>query len=362
MPRTGGEAAVAADNAAEARLAGLRHVTDEDPGIRRRRAGKGFSYLGTDGLRITNQKVLERIRALAIPPAYTDVWICSNPRGHIQATGRDARGRKQYRYHPRWRAVRDLGKFARLLDFGDRLPRLRRTLARDLKRPGLPREKVLATVVSLLSETLVRVGNAKYREQNGSFGLTTLLARHVAFLRGRALFRFRGKSGLRHAVAVDNARLVRLLRRCQQLPGQYLFQFLDDENDPQPIHSGMVNDYLFSAMGGEFTAKDFRTWGATVHAIAVFVETPVPEPGEERAVASLINSVIGKVAKVLRNTPAVCRNSYIHPRVIEGWKDGSLQQTVSVEDVRFPRKLEQATLRFLRAARRFRPERLAAQG
>lgn len=334
---------------AQARLAGLRHVSDEEPGIGRRRSGKGFYYVDVDGIRIIERKLIERLNGLAIPPAYTDVWICTNPRGHLQATGRDARGRKQYRYHPRWRALRDLGKFARVVEFGQRLPRLRRMLSRDLKRAGLPREKVLATVVSLLSETLVRIGNAKYREENGSFGLTTLLGRHVAFLRGRALFRFKGKSGLKHAVAVSNARLVRLLRRCQQLPGQYLFQFLDDDNDPQPIHSGMVNDYLFTAMGGEFTAKDFRTWGATVQAIAIFTETPIPERASERALASLINTVIGTVAKSLRNTPAVCRNSYIDPRVIRGWKDGSLQRIVSLDEVRFPRKLELATLRFLSA-------------
>ena len=285
---------------------------------------------------------------LAIPPAYEDVWICANPRGHLQATGRDARGRKQYRYHPRWRAVRDLGKFARVVDFGERLPRLRRALARDLKRPGLPREKVLATVVSLLSETLIRIGNAKYRDENGSFGLTTLLARHVAFLRGRALFRFRGKSGLRHSVEVDDARLVRLLRRCQQLPGQPLFQYLDDDGAPQPVDSGMVNDYLFAAMGGEFTAKDFRTWGATARAMAVFVAMPLPEPADERSLASIVNVAIGTVAAALRNTPAVCRSSYIHPRVIEAWKEGALQRAITATDVAFPRKLERATLRFLR--------------
>lgn len=350
MTRAAHEAHDPDHNAAAARSAGLRYVNDDDAGFHRRRAGKGFTYLDADGSRITKPKVIERIRKLAIPPAYTDVWICSNPRGHLQATGRDARGRKQYRYHPRWRAVRDLGKFSRMIDFGERLPRLRRTLGRDLKRPGLPREKVLATVVSLLSETLVRVGNAKYREENGSFGLTTLLARQVAFLRGRALFRFRGKSGLKHAVPVDNSRLVRLLRKCQQLPGQYLFQFLGDDGDPQPVHSGMVNDYLFTAMGGEFTAKDFRTWGATVHAIAVFVETPMPDPPASRALATLINTAIGSVAKALRNTPAVCRNSYIHPGVIDGWREGRLQKVVSIGEVRFPRKLEKATLRFLRTS------------
>ncbi len=347
MTRSSDEALAAEQNAEDAGRVGLVYVNDADPGIRRRRAGKGFSYIDSNGKRIADRTVIDRIRKLAIPPAYTDVWISTNPRGHMQATGRDARGRKQYRYHPRWRAVRDLDKFARVVDFGQRLPRLRRTLTRDLKLAGLPREKVLATVVSLLSETLMRVGNARYRDQNKSYGLTTLLARHVEFLRGRAMVRYRGKSGLKHAVAIENARLVRLLRRCQQLPGQTLFQYIDDDSTPKPIDSGMVNDYLFEAMGGEFTAKDFRTWGATVEAIAVLVEVPLPEPPEERALAMLVNEAIGSVAKALRNTPAVCRNSYIHPRVISGWKDGKLHRIISSADVRFPRKLERASLQFL---------------
>ena len=351
MTRASEEAHVAAQNAQDARLVGLVYVNDSDDGIRRRRAGKGFAYVDASGSRISDRTIIQRIRKLAIPPAYTDVWICPNPRGHVQATGRDARGRKQYRYHPRWKAVRDLGKFTRVVDFGSRLPRLRRQLTHDLKLSGLPREKVLATVVSLLSETLMRVGNAKYRDENKSYGLTTLLARHVEFLRGRAMVRYRGKSGLRHAVAIDNSRLVRLLRRCQQLPGQHLFQYMDDDNAPKPIDSGMVNDYLFSAMAGEFTAKDFRTWGATVQAIAVLAEIPLPEPPEERTLAMLVNQAVGSVAKALRNTPTVCRNSYIHPRVISGWKDGELHQAVSPADVRLPRKLERATLHFLDSSR-----------
>ena len=344
---TAAELAVFADNAQEAREAGLVYVSDAEPGIRRRRAGKGFHYLDAEGRRITDAKVIERINKIAIPPAYSDVWICATPRGHLQATGRDARGRKQYRYHVRWRSVRDLGKFKRVAEFGSKLPTLRRTLARDLKRTGLPREKVLAIVVSLLAETLVRIGNAKYRDENGSFGLTTLMNRHVAFLRGQAQFRFRGKSGLKHAVPVNNARLVRLLRRCQQLPGQMLFQYLDADDAPQPIDSGMVNQYLYAAMGGEFTAKDFRTWGATLHAVAVLAALEMPDPPEEKALAALVNGAIATVASELRNTPAVCRNSYIHPKVIEGWKDGSLQRIVSPAEVTDPRKLERLALRFL---------------
>jgi DNA topoisomerase IB len=234
------------------------------------------------------------------------------------------------------------------VEFGERLPRLRRTLARDLKLPGLPREKVLAIIVSLLSETLVRIGNAKYRDENSSFGLTTLLARHIAFLRGRALIRFRGKSGLKHAVPIDDARLVRLLRRCRQLPGQTLFQFVDDDGKPQPVDSGMVNDYLFTAMRGEFTAKDFRTWSATVHAIAILAPIDKPEQADGKQAAATLNDAIATVAESLRNTPAICRNSYIHPAVIESWKNGRLQRLIDVRNINFPRKLEKASLDFLR--------------
>ena len=211
---------------ASARGAGLHYVGDGAPGLRRRRAGKGCSYFNADGARVTDRATLERIRALAIPPAYRDVWICADPRGHLQATGRDARGRKQYRYHPRWRQVRDLGKFDRVVEFGERLPALRRRLGRDLKRRGLPREKVLAIVVSLLAETLIRVGNHQYARDNNSFGLTTLRNRHVRFPRGSAIFSFRGKSGKEHRVKLGDARLARLIRSCQQLPGQRLFQYL----------------------------------------------------------------------------------------------------------------------------------------
>ena len=336
------------ENAQEAKRAGLVHVSDEDPGFYRRRAGKGFTYCDANGRRIVDAGIRERIRKLAIPPAYTDVWICANPRGHLQATGRDARGRKQYRYHPRWRAVRDRGKFSRLIEFGERLPRLRRRLARDLMRQGLPREKILATVVSLLAETLVRIGNARYSSENGSFGLTTLLSRHVEILRGRALLRFRGKSGQKHAIAVDNAKLVRLLRRCQQLPGQTLFQFIADSGPPQPVDSGMVNDYLRDSMGAEFSAKDFRTWGATVHALATLTPIGVPESDAEKAV--VLKEAVATVARALGNSPAVCRASYIHPAVIDGWIEGHLQKHVGAEEVAYPRKLEHACLRFLRHA------------
>jgi DNA topoisomerase IB len=342
------------DNAQDAREAGLLHVSDADPGYSRRRAGRGFHYRDANGASVSDARVRQRIRRLAVPPAWVDVWICANPRGHLQATGRDARGRKQYRYHPQWRHARDEGKFARLVEFGERLPRLRRQLAQDLRREGLPREKILATVVSLLAQTLVRVGNSRYSIENGSYGLTTLLSRHLEILRGHARFRFRGKSGQKHAIAVDNARLVRLLQQCRQLPGQLLFQYVTQDDAPQPIDSGMVNDYLRTHMDAEFSAKDFRTWGATLRAMAVLVPVERPDAGDDRAVASVLAEAVAVVAAALGNTAAVCRNSYIHPAVIEGWKDGSLQRRVKLADIRSPRKLEKAGVAFLRAALRHR--------
>jgi DNA topoisomerase IB len=338
-------------NVSAAADAGLRYVSDAAPGLRRRKAGKGFSYLDADGKRVSDPATLQRIRALAIPPAYTDVWICADPRGHIQATGRDARGRKQYRYHAQWRVRRDHGKFSRVLEFGHSLPTLRRRLGRDLKAPGLPRDKVLAIVVSLLAETLIRVGNHEYARSNNSFGLTTLRNRHVKFPRDRAIFQFRGKSGQEHTVELEDARLAALLRRCQQLPGQALFQYLDDNGTPQPIASGDVNEYLRSATGRDITAKDFRTWGGTLEAIAAFARLPLPKKGGERAIAAAQAQAIRQVAAELGNTPAVCRSSYIHPAVFAGWRDGSLARQVPAADLVYPRKREQLALRFLAAAK-----------
>jgi DNA topoisomerase I len=270
-------------------------------------------------------RTLARIAKLAIPPAYEDVWICANPRGHLQATGRDARGRKQYRYHPDWRVARDDHKHSRMRDFGKSLGRLRAALRRDLKLPGLPREKVLALVVKLLDSTQVRVGNAEYARDNGSFGLTTLRDRHVRYPgRGRVLLRFRGKGGAEHDVLIEDPRLAKLVRRCQQLPGQALFQYLDDEDKRHSVGSGQVNDYLRERMGGEFTAKDFRTWHATLHALTLLGRMPLPERRTERALRQCINSVVKEVASGLRNTPAVCRKSYINPAVFTAWQDGKL--------------------------------------
>lgn len=332
----------------EIRGAGLVYVSDDQPGLIRQRRGKGFSYHDADGARVADAAVLTRIRALAIPPAYVDVWICAHPRGHLQATGRDARGRKQYRYHADWRVLRDEGKFSRLLAFGAALPRLRRHVRTDLAHPGLPREKVLALVVRLLDETLIRIGNDRYARDNKSFGLTTLRSRHVRAERGRLRFTFRGKSGQARELEFSDKRLAKIIRRVQQLPGQRLFQYLDDHGARQPIDSGMVNDYLREASGGAFTAKDFRTWAGTVQAIAVMVGTPIPEQGGERARRSAIADGVKAVAAMLGNTPAVCRTSYIHPQVFEGWLDGSLQRAVPKSAAAHPRQLEQHALRWLK--------------
>jgi DNA topoisomerase IB len=277
------------------------------------------------------------------------VWICADANGHLQATGRDARGRKQYRYHAKWRATRDAGKFGKLIRFGERLPHLRRVLRRDLALPGLPEAKVLAVIVSLLADTGVRVGNEEYARSNGSYGLTTLRDRHVTFLReGRAVLRFRGKSGQAQEARVDDARLVRILRRCQQLPGQFLFQYIDDEGQRKPVDSGMVNQYLRDAMGEEFTAKDFRTWGGTVGAIALLAKMPLPESSAERPFKSAIVEVVKGVAERLGNTPAVCRSSYIDPRVFEAWRSGRLHRIVPSEAVRATRRFETIALSLLR--------------
>ena len=343
-------------NAGHAAASNLVYVSDTEPGIRRRGKASAFRYTGPDGKPVRDRATLHRIRALAIPPAYTDVWISTEPRGHLQATGRDARGRKQYRYHQDWRRVRGEGKFDRIIAFGAALPRLRRRLRNDLKPKGFPREKVLAIVVSVLAETLVRVGNREYARSNRSYGLTTLRNQHVGFLRGgRARFRFRGKSGQDNEVVLDDARLARLLRHCQQLPGQALFQYVDDAGKVQPVDSGQVNAYLGDAMGEAFTAKDFRTWGATLAAFRQLAKMPWSdeETGEtpsSRALAIGENAVIRDVAALLGNTPAVCRSSYIDPAVLAGWRDGRLQR--AAEGAIGERQWEQAALQFLKKARR----------
>lgn len=342
-------AAVTPEKAA-ARAAGLRYVDDTQPGLHRRKAGKGFAYRDADGHAVRDAEVLARIRSLAVPPAYTDVWICSWPNGHLQATGRDARGRKQYRYHPDWAKVRGEGKFDRIIAFGETLPKLRRRLRADLRRSGYPREKVLAIVVALLAETLVRVGNETYAKENKSFGLTTLRNRHLALVAGgRVQMRFRGKSGQQHEIEIGDKALAKQVRSIQQLPGQSLFQYRDDDGTLQPVDSGEVNDYLREVMGEAFTAKDFRTWGGTVEALRVFAATELPEPASKTALAAAQRTVVCKVASLLGNTPAVCRKAYIDPCVFEGWERGEL---AALAGLRGERQWEQATLKYLRRARR----------
>jgi len=303
-----------------ARSAGLRFVSDDGPGIRRHRAGRGFKYAGVSGRALTDARTLARIRSLAVPPAWTDVWICPDPRGHIQATGRDAKGRKQYRYHRRWRETRDETKYDRLLDFGRSLPRIRERVQRDLARRGLPREKVLATVLRLLEKTLIRVGNEEYARANRSFGLTTLNNRHVT-VRGRRIhFRFRGKSGKAHEFGIEDAELSRIVKRCQELPGQDLFQYEDRRRRRHAVGSGDVNAYLAEASGGDFTAKDFRTWAGTVLAAQALAQL-ARFKSQTEAKRNVLRA-IECVASRLGNTKAVCRKAYIHPAIFAAYMDG----------------------------------------
>ena len=329
---------------------GLVYVSDSLPGYRRTRVGKQFRYHHPDGQLLTSRREVERISKLAVPPAYEQVWICMDPRGHIQATGRDARGRKQYRYHPEWRTVRDDAKFERMATFAEALPRLRRRLSRDLALRGLPRQKVLAVGVSILDATRVRVGNEEYARGNKSFGLTTLRNRHVSFIRdGRAVLNFRGKSGVPHEVHIDDRRIAKIVKHCQELPGQQLFQYVTDDGQRAPIDSGQVNDYLRDAMGDDFTAKDFRTWGATLQAIILLARMPVPEDATERAIKGEINGVVERVAAELRNTPAVCRKSYINPIVFDAWRAGAIQKFFSGGlKLALPRRTEERVLAFLK--------------
>ena len=299
----------------------LRYVSDSAPGLRRYRAGRGFRYVTPDGSPVRDFPTRRRIRMLAIPPAWTDVWICPTAAGHVQAVGRDARGRKQYRYHARWRETRDATKYARLALFGERLPAIRRRVAQDLGRSGLPREKVLATVVGLLEASLIRVGNVEYAETNGSFGLTTLRARHVRVEGSKLRFEFRGKGGKHHVVDVSDRRLARIVRQCQDLPGHELFQYVGDDGSRQTIGSGDVNAYLREIAGDEFTAKDFRTWAGTVLALGALRDGVFDSEAEaRRSLADAIKTVAGR----LGNTPAICRKCYVHPAVVAAYMDQGL--------------------------------------
>jgi len=311
-------------NSAEAKSAGLRYVSDAVSGITRRRAGKGFSYRDPHGDTIHDKKILARIKALAIPPAWTDVWICPFPNGHIQAIGFDARGRKQYRYHATWRQVRDADKYEHMVAFANALPKIRRAVARDLKQRGLPRTKVLAAIVQLLEKTLIRVGNEEYARNNKSFGLTTMRNRHAKIKGATVHFDFKGKSGIHHEIDLTDQKLVRLISKLQDLPGQELFQYKDENGEIVSAGSGDVNAYLKEITGEEFTAKDFRTWSGTVLATIALQEFEAFKSQTEAK--HNVVCAIKTVAEQLGNTPSVCRKCYVHPAILENYLDERLVQ------------------------------------
>jgi DNA topoisomerase I len=352
MTRT---ATINLDNVRVAREAGLVYVSDESPGITRKKRGvKDFVYLDPRGKQVKDRETLDRIRMLAIPPAYRDVWICPNPRGHIQAVGRDDRGRKQYRYHEKWREVRDENKYGRMIDFAKALPLIRRTVAKHLKLKGLPRDKVLAAVVKVMEVTLIRVGNDEYAKNNKSYGLTTLQDRHAKFARGgRVKLEFRGKSGVEHEFEIEDSRLARIAKQCQDLPGQELFQYLDENGVAHDIGSGDVNDYLRQITGKDFTAKDFRTWAGTVLAATALQEIEKFDSAAQakRNVVRAVESVAAK----LGNTKAVCRKCYIHPEILNAYMEGSLVDHLAQRAANMARSLsklrpeEAAVLTLLRS-------------
>lgn len=328
-----------------ARAAGLRYVSDFDRAIRRERRGKGFVYVGPSGKRVRNEHTLARIRSLVIPPAWENVRICPDPRGHIQAIGWDKRGRKQYKYHPKWRESRDETKYERMIDFARVLPAIRRRVRRDLRLPALPREKILATVVRLLETTLIRIGNAEYARENHSFGLTTLRNRHV-HVNGNAIhFEFRGKSGVERTVDLQNPRLARIVRACQHLPGQELFQFVDSAGVRHPIASDDVNEYLHEIAGSDITAKDFRTWSGTVLAAKALLE--LGKYTSQRQAKKNAVAAIKSVARELGNTVAVSRKCYIHPAILNGYISGTLLGSLSRPTKRSSRGLHAEELSVL---------------
>jgi DNA topoisomerase-1 len=310
-----------------ARQASLTYVSDLEPGIRRRKAGAGFAFVESNGKRIADKKTLDRIEALVIPPAWTDVWISADPDGHIQATGRDQRGRKQYRYHPRWSESRGEVKYSSLADFARALPKLRERIDADLRRRELPRDRVVASIVWLLDNTMIRVGNSVYARDNKSFGLTTLKTKHVEVEGAKLRFAFKGKSGKEWKLKLVDRRMARIVRAIQELPGQHLFQYIDETGERRAVRSQDVNDYIREATGSEFSSKHFRTWGGTVRALSLFAQVPLPETkaGASRA----MNIVIDEVARHLGNTRAVCRQCYIHPKVMESWSEGRLAEELA---------------------------------
>ncbi|CAN5136668.1 DNA topoisomerase IB [soil metagenome] len=321
----------------------LAYVNDQEQGLRRVAHAKGFSYVDEDGRTVKDETTLARIKGLAIPPAWTSVWICPDPNGHIQAIGRDQKNRKQYRYHTEWRADRDARKYGRMSAFGRALPKLRKRVAADLARRGLPREKVLAAVVSLLELTLIRVGNDEYAKQNKSFGLTTMRKRHLKLASGGAVFEFVGKSGKKHKTGFRARRLARIVAACQELRGQRLFQYLDDEGHRRAIESSDVNDYIRAACGDDFSAKDFRTWYGSLAALEALSTSP--KPATQTEAKRTLNTCVKAVAGLLGNTPAVCRAAYIHPKVLEAFEASQLPKRRPSS----PRARELALLRLVAA-------------
>jgi len=324
--------------------ADLHYVDDHVPGISRRKLGGKFAYFLPTGERIRDTHEITRINKLAIPPAYSDVWICPDPQGHMQATGRDARGRKQYRYHPRWREIRDGNKYERVLSFGTALPRMRERLEEHLALRGMPRQKVMALLVQLLESTLIRVGNPRYAKENRSYGLTTLRTRHVD-VRGSAIrFQFRGKSGVEHRVTLRNQRLARIVRRCMELPGQHLFQYLDENGMRHPVNSSDVNAFIHEMTGGDFTAKDYRTWAGSALALDYLRKR---EWRPETLARRNLVEVVTLVSHQLGNTPAVCRQCYIHPDVLEAFATGELAQLGKARQRKWMSSEEVTLLKFL---------------
>jgi DNA topoisomerase-1 len=343
-----------ADGRSAAESAGLSYASPDDPGIARRRSGKGFSYRGPDGKIVRDRDTLTRIRKLAIPPAWASVWICADPGGHIQAVGLDEKGRRQYRYHPRFRDVRDFAKFHHMMDFAAALPRLRQQVATDMAERGLGRRKVLATVIHLLETTMIRVGNPAYAKQNKSYGLTTLQTRHVKIDGPQLRFHFKGKSGKTWNLSLRDRRVAKIVKACQELPGQRLFQYLDDAGERQAVSSADVNVYLKAVTGSDITAKDFRTWTGTVLAAMALVEFERVD-SEARAKKNLMRA-IEHVSASLGNTPTICRKCYVHPEILSAYLDGALLIEVRevidnqiTENLEGLRPEEAAVLAFLRA-------------
>ena len=335
------ENAATAIPAESAKAAGLRYTTDASPGIRRIRRGRAFTYVDAEGRRVRAAAELARIRSLVIPPAWGDVWICPDPRGHLQATGRDARGRKQYRYHPKWRVVRDETKYDRVIGFAKALPVIRRTTSGHLRRQGLPREKVLATVVQLLEKTLIRVGNDEYARSNRSYGLTTMRDGHVEVKGHRVRFSFRGKSGVEHEIDLNDRRLARIVRQCRDLPGYELFQYIDENGQRQTVGSEEVNAYLKDITGQDLTSKDFRTWAGTVLAAQLLREFEAFTSNAEAK--RNILAAVEMVARRLGNTKAVCRKCYIHPAVFDAYMDGSMLETIAQRARKVSRAVDRLT-------------------